>query len=310
MGARTFVLDNLTGKEASSVNIIRYEVLRQSLMRVLFAVAGLSAASNTSASQGLRWVAYYGADAPGISNELQKYDIIVLDSDRHPSLEPLLRRGRSVLGYLSVGEVNRFRPYFEEVRKEGILLEANTHWPDSYGVDVRDERWSARVLEQLVPSILSQGFTGVFLDTIDSAVALENDPVRSKSGFKLAMRQLIRRLRQNYPDITIAVNRGYALWPEISPWVNIVVGESVLSTYDFSKKVYYLREQNEALWQIEGILAAKRLNPALLTLTLDYWEAEDAAGINQIYERHRTTGLVPYVSTIALDRVIAEPGRP
>lgn len=292
------------------MSFFRVNFLLQSLRRVLFAIAGLSTASSTSADQELRWVAYYGADAPGISDELRKYDIIVLDSDRHPPLEPLLRRGRSVLAYLSVGEVHRSRSYFEEVRKEGILLEANEHWPESYGVDVRDARWSARIIERLVPSILDQGFDGVFLDTIDRVVALEQSTSRNGRGSAQAMRRLVRDLRRNFPGITIAVNRGYVLWPEISPWVNMVVGESVITNYDFTTKTYYLREQREVLLQVENILAAKSLNPALLTLTLDYWNAEDAAGIAQIYERQRASGMVPYVATIALDRVVAEPGRP
>lgn len=292
------------------MSLFRVDFLWQSLIRVLFAIAGLFAVSSTSADQGLRWVAYYGADAPGLSDDLQKYDVIVLDSDRHPPLEPLLRRGRSVLGYLSVGEVHRSRSYFEEVRKEGILLEANEYWPDSYGVDVRDARWSARVIEQLVPSILDQGFAGVFLDTIDRAVALEQSTSKDGRGSTQAMGQLVRRLRQNFPGITIAVNRGYVLWPEISPWVNMVVGESVITNYDFPTKTYYMREQREVLFQVEKVLAAKSLNPSLLTLTLDYWDAADEAGIAQIYERQRASSMVPYVATIALDRVVAEPGRP
>lgn len=291
------------------MNFFRTDLLWQHFIRVLFAIAGLSTASNTSADQGLRWVAYYGADAPGITDDLQKYNVIVLDSDRHPPIDSLLRRGRTVLGYLSVGEVHRSRSYFEDVRKEGILLEENEHWPDSYGVDVRDGRWSARVIERLVPSILNQGFTGVFLDTIDRAVALDQS-TKNGQGATQAMRQLVRSLRQNFPGITIAVNRGHVLWPQISPWINIVVGESVITNYDFLTKTYHLREQREVLWQVESVLAAKSLNPSLLTLTLDYWDDTDAAGISQIYQRQRASGMVPYVGTIALDHVVTEPGRP
>src|SRR5262245_38600002 len=106
-----------------------------------------------------RWAAYYSNSAP--IPEFDGFSLLVLDSDHHPALQYLLGQGKMLLGYLSVGEVERNRSYFAAVRSENILLQENRNWAGSYFVDVRDPRWSKRVLEELIPQILKSGFGGV-----------------------------------------------------------------------------------------------------------------------------------------------------
>ena len=49
-------------------------------------------------------------------------------------------------------------------------------------VDVRSDVWRNLLLNDIIPSILKNGYQGIFLDTLDSAEALERqDPVKSKA---------------------------------------------------------------------------------------------------------------------------------
>jgi hypothetical protein len=41
--------------------------------------------------------------------------------------------------------------------------------------------------------------------------------------------------------------------------------------------------------------------------SLDYWDAGDSDGIVAIYARERALGHTPYVATILLDQIVAEP---
>ena len=60
-------------------------------------------------AQSVPWVAYYSDDAP--PEAFSAYRIVVLDSHSHPLLAPLSDRGKTLLGYLSLGEVEEHRPY-------------------------------------------------------------------------------------------------------------------------------------------------------------------------------------------------------
>ena len=106
-----------------------------------------------------RWAVYYGEKAAPAA--FAGLDLVVLESDRHPDIEAIAALGAKVVGYLSVGEVHRTRAYHDEVRREGILVYENPVWPGAFAVDVRDPRWRRRVLDELIPSILARGFSGV-----------------------------------------------------------------------------------------------------------------------------------------------------
>jgi hypothetical protein len=103
------------------------------------------------------------------------------------------------------------------------------------------------------------------------------------------------------------VNRGYALMPEIAGSIDIVLGESVLTTFDAATRAYARVPEPDVAWQVEALRRAKALNPALRIFTLDYWDPADTAGVRRIYAEQRANGFVPYVSTPMLDTLIEEP---
>lgn len=270
------------------------------------ALATLSRHSNAH-TDDLRWAVDYSAS--GSPSAMLDYDVLVLDADRHPPLDALVETGKSVLGYLSLGEVNDSRHYFSGLKTHGVLLGGNDNWPGSYRIDVRSRIWSKMVLETLIPDLLRQGFSGVFIDTVDTAVYLEqSEPIRHL-GMRNAAVELILAIRANYPGITIMLNRGYDILPLVGSSVDIVLGESVYSTYDFSSKTYRRVVEADYHFQRELLRKAKANNPALQVFTLDYWDPSDERGVAEIYELQRRNGFSPYVSVISLDRILTEPGR-
>jgi len=248
---------------------------------------------------------YYAATAT--ADELEPYDLLVLDHQNHPPLEPLVDRGKTVLGYLSVGEIASDRPWFDEVREEGILLGENENWKGSFMVDLRDPRWTARVVEEMVPRVLQAGFKGVFLDTLDNAGHLERTDAARFRGMSFAGVRLVRAIRRHYPDMPIMVNRAYDLLPRIAKDVDMVLGESVYTTYDWKTKKYKRVSERDYELQLGFLREAARVNPEVRIFTLDYWDPDDAEGVAEVYATERANGFSPYVATIELNRIVPEP---
>ncbi len=257
------------------------------------------------ASAQVRWAAYYGQDAP--LHAFEEFRVLVFDSDAHPPLAPLAAQGKALLGYLSAGEVASYRSYYPAVRAQGILLGENSNWKGSFFVDVRDSRWTRRVLDELIPQILRRGFAGVFLDTLDNPAHLERMNPRSNRGMSTAAAALVTAIRGRYPHITIMLNRAYDLLPSVDRHIDYALGESVYADYDFETKRYQLVPRALYEQQVRILQSVRERRPQVRVLTLDYWDPADPAGVARIYAEQRKNGFNPYVSTVELDRVVPEP---
>ncbi|MBT5413295.1 MAG: endo alpha-1,4 polygalactosaminidase [Rhodospirillaceae bacterium] len=256
-------------------------------------------------TQAAPWLVYYADSEP--PEAFRAFDLLVLDSQFHPPLDVLRDRGKVLLGYISLGEVEQHRPWFEAVRAEGILLQENRFWPGSFFVDLRDKRWVERVIEELVPAVLHAGFDGLFFDTLDNPLYLEETDPQAYAGMTEAAARLVRAIRLNYPTVPIMMNRAYGLLPEVETAIDMVLGESVYADYDFETESY--RHVETALYreQVALLKAAQARRPALRVMTLDYWNPEDRAGIEEIYRVQRSNGFEPYVATINLDVIVPPP---
>lgn len=270
---------------------------------IAVALLGVALMARVSAEPS-RWAVYYAADAELIA--FAPYDLLVLDADRHPPLGPLVDRGKTLLGYLSLCEVSRDRSYFSEVEAEGLLLGEHPVWTGAYYIDIRDRRWHRRVVEELIPRLLRSGFTGLFFDTLDDAAHLERqDP--SRRGMQAAAVRLVRTIRRHYPGVTLMMNRGYDLLPEVDGDIDAVLGESVHATYDRVRQRYVPVRDADTAEQLRVLKRAKARHPNLRLFSLDYWDPDDQSGLKRIYAQARANGFEPYVATIALDRLVTEP---
>lgn len=251
------------------------------------------------------WAVYYADKAAPI--EFVDYTLVVLDATYHPPLEPLKNMGKRLLGYISLGEVENWRPYFAAVKAEGLTLGENPHWKGSFSVDVRDPRWTARVLDQLIPAILAKGFDGLFFDTLDNPPDLERRDPKRFAGMTKAAAGLVQAIRARHPQATLMLNRAYEILPDVADAIDIALGESVHADWDFEAKRYRLVDDAEYRRQVGLLKQAQARAPRLKVYTLDYWDPTDPAGIARIYAEQRRNGFSPYVATVKLDLLVPEP---
>jgi uncharacterized protein (TIGR01370 family) len=250
-----------------------------------------------------RFAVYYGLQDDAA---LADYEVLVLDSDFEPALVNRYR-ARFKLGYLSLGEVHSSRGYAGHMEKMGLLLSGNPNWEGARYVELRDPRWKARVVNELIPGILASGFNGIFLDTLDSAEFLESsDPGRFK-GMTDAAADVVKTIRARFPRITIMVNRGYAVMPKIAQDIDMLLGESVCSTFEYDSGKYVRVKPADIRWQLDRMQEARRVKPSLQLFSLDYWDPADSAGVARIYEEQIAQGFSPYVATIDLRQIVPRP---
>jgi uncharacterized protein (TIGR01370 family) len=247
------------------------------------------------------WAVFYGEDAP--MERFKPFYLLVFDSDAHPALQKFTGQDKLFLGYLSLGEVEQGRAHFPAVQKEGLFLGENPVWKESQYVDLRDPRWAKRVIEELIPAILFQRFDGLFLDTLDNAGYLEDTDPEKFRGMRAAAIHLVKAIRLHYPQIKIMMNRGFDLMPELASQVDMLLGESLYTTYDFARKRYERVPADQYAQQVVQMQRAKTANPQLTLYALDYWDPADTATIKEIYRAEREHGLNPYVSTPELTSI-------
>lgn len=258
-----------------------------------------------AASPAKKWVVYFHENLP---NEVYApYSLIILEGDQYPDISPLLESKKTVLGYLGVGEVSYDRYYFTAVKKEGLLLETNKNWPDSRMVDLRNKLWTKRIIEELIPCLLFQHFSGIFLDTVDNAIYLEEkDPIKYR-GMKQAAIELIKTIRLHYPHIVLMMNRGLAILPHVAKDIDMVLAENILAEYDFKTHTSHLVPEKQYLEEVKKLKEAKEINPRLEIYTLDYWDTKDKEGMKKIYDIQMKQGFYPYVTSIELDQITPSP---
>jgi uncharacterized protein (TIGR01370 family) len=216
----------------------------------------------------------------------------------------IAQTGARLCGYLSLGEIRTADPFFAAL-DSAILLEENPAWPRTRRIDIRHRSWTDLVLNEMIPSIAAQGFTGLLLDTLDTPPYLERQDPDGNRGMRQAAVDLVSAIRRTYPDIILIMNRGYDLLPDVADRLDGIVVESLLTTTDPSG--YKWNEQSEVALQLSLLSPALARRDRLPILSLDYWAPEDIATIRQIYLRERLLGHHPYVATRLLDQIIPQP---
>lgn len=234
------------------------------------------------------YAVYYGRDK---IDKLSGYDLVILEPDNYSKdeIQKLKENGTIIVAYLSIGEVSASRSYFSEVRE--CIIGKNPTW-NSYYVNVSCKRWQDIILNEIIPKILSKGFDGVFLDTIDVVDLYPN--------MKRDMIELIASIRKNYPDIVIIQNRGFSIIDETVKYINGILFECFTTRYNWKSKTYEVWSSKDLNWidNIAEKLVKLRKKYGIIVLTLDYAENES---LKRFCIRHAEKfGFIPFVSTINL----------
>lgn len=251
--------------------------------------------------QNKTWLCYY--DKYFGLDEYGRFDIVVLDGFHHPALRRYEPGKPLLIGYVSVGEEKPGGPAWELVQNKPYVIGSNANW-DTLVLDLRSLEWQNTLLDTVIPGVLAQGFDGIFLDTLDSPLALEaGENAQKFSGMSAATVEFLHKLRARYPNLVIVQNRALTILPKTARLIDYVLIESLFSDYDFKEKTYQETSAELRAELIDLVRKGTQENPQLGVLTLEYASANQTEMIRDAIAFSRRNGFIPYVSTIALDQI-------
>ena len=193
---------------------------------------------------------YYGAQPP--LAELRAFDAAVTDPDQ-PGAQPAAAAGHADFAYVSLGEVQPFRPWFPELPSAWLGGE-NKAW-GSRLVDPAAPGWADFVADRIVAPLWARGYRGFFLDTLDSYRLLpggDADRQRREDGLVA----VIRRIKQRWPEARLILNRGFEILPRVRPGVLIHLHDIFLP-FDYPSEWIF---KDGRTWNEQYVLRAFLMN--------------------------------------------------
>lgn len=265
--------------------------------RVLAAVLGslsLAAPVAISAEALCNAVFYYGDAANW--NSLRAFQLAVVEPDAGllSPPPPHATAGASKtdwFAYVSATEITAFRDYYFDVPlswRAGL----NSAWQSEI-IDPATPGWPSFFVESVVTPLWNRGYTGFFLDTLDSYELLDLNDAQLEHS-RQGLLRLIRAIKDKYPEAKLILNRGFELLPAIHQDVYAVAFESLYRGWDQTKGRYVEVSQDDRAWllkQIERIQQRYKLP----IIAIDYCPPDDMDCARQTVKQIRALGVIPYV---------------
>lgn len=231
---------------------------------------------------------------------LKKYDMIILDPDNHPPLDEL--RKRLLIAYLSCGEAENYRTYWNKIKDEPWIIGENPNWPGNFYVDISHPQWQNIILNEVIPKIINQGFRGLMLDTLDTASYLEDVFPDKYKGRKQVMVEMIKKIHTRYPQLYLISNNGFSILEKIAPYLSGALAEDITMQIDFKNGGYKRVDKSERQRKVK-ILTKIKKKYNLEIFTLDYVASGDKKMRKIAYNFSKRKGFHPYIAEKDLNRI-------
>jgi uncharacterized protein (TIGR01370 family) len=233
-----------------------------------------------------------------LARRYRGYDLVVVDGQEASAAQVRRLRagGRIVLAYLSVGTIERGRPWFAAAKRYRLDLWGD--WGEWYA-DTARPGYRRLIAGRVAPGILAKGFDGLFLDNVDMVETHR----RRAPGMRTLVRSLARRVHRG-GGLLLAQNGEDSIGP-LLPVLDGWNREDVTFTWSFDRHAYEraggLRAHQRALRRI----AAR----GLLVTATDYAAAGDLQARDEAISNACAAGALPFVSNISLTRIAQPPAR-
>ncbi len=206
---------------------------------------------------------YYGDKTVPESCLNAKRIALLPSSVTFSDLLEIKRQGVVPLAYISILEADPDAYYFNDMPSEILTNVNNENW-NSIIIDIRKESAQQFILG-LVESALDKGFSGVFIDTMDSYELVSK---REWPSYQSALVKLVKRIRNILPaNSQIWTNRGFNELDQIASVIDGVAFESLYRDFDGSK--YFMMPDDERDWLMEKAREAKK--KGLKVVSIEYF---------------------------------------
>jgi len=232
-----------------------------------------------------------------VGERFAPFDVVVVDGEEatRADVAAIARHGTVVLGYLSVGTIERWRSWYPLLR--AYRLNPDRDWSGEWFADASRRGFRRALLRRIAPRLLAKGFDGLFLDNVDMV------ETRNHRAQRPGMRHLVRRLA------ALVHGEGGLLFAQNGAWAlrrlrlaRLLDGwnrEDVTFTYDFARH-RYARVRPGAHREAMRELRRMRRRFGLLTTATDYTARARGRAARAAIASACAAGALPYVSDIGL----------
>ncbi|MGQ4833852.1 MAG: MJ1477/TM1410 family putative glycoside hydrolase [Candidatus Asgardarchaeia archaeon] len=163
-----------------------------------------------------------------------KYDLLIIDYSKDGSddnaftideIKQIKNSGHIVISYLSIGEAESYRYYWNESwdqNHDGIpdddapdwLGQENPSWPGNYAVRYWDPEWQSIIFgnnDSYLDKIINAGFDGVMLDKVDEFEYFESENNESYELMIDFILKIINYAKSKNPDFLVFIQNGEKL---------------------------------------------------------------------------------------------------
>lgn len=254
-----------------------------------------------------KWACYYG-DKPELLQKLENYNLVIMEPDIQ-NFTPPEKTKTSYIGYVSLGEAERFRWYWYHIEGKEFILWENKNWKDDFIIDIRSIAWQNLLIDKIIPKILKKGYHGLFFDTIDTPIYLEEKDPEKYKGSVMALGRLIYRIRKKYPDITLISNNGLRAIEHFGAYIDVFLIEGLNTTYDFNKKIYKAADVEWRNHRLSLISKNRELIKEKPVIVIDYL-LQNQNKLRQLsLNICNENGLIPYHTTVDLHTLFPSPNK-
>ena len=133
----------------------------------LTAVTPLNGVVSAQAATTTSWGIIIGTTLHGNTSRVKNYKNIVVDVQHYypNEIKKLKSGGRKVYSYMSIGSLEKYRPYYNRFKKYTLGSYAN--WSQERWMDVSRKEWQDFIVNELVASVRRKGCDGLWLDNTD-----------------------------------------------------------------------------------------------------------------------------------------------
>jgi cysteinyl-tRNA synthetase len=247
------------------------------------------------------------------------HDLLVIDSEisanraferefSRKEVDRMRRRpdgiSRVLLAYLSIGEAERYRPYWREewydaAQKPAWLHKENRRWAGNYAVQFWDPEWQRLIFggpESYLDRIMAQGFDGVYLDRADAFFEWRKLQPSARTDMVTFIARLAEHARRKRSEFLVVMQNAEELL-EDAPVLQTIDG---IAKEDLLYGVRRGEEPNkpgDVSWSIQLLQKARAAGRKVLVV--EY--LKDPQRIREAAGRIREEGFVPYFAPRRLE---------
>jgi uncharacterized protein (TIGR01370 family) len=197
-------------------------------------------------------------------DKLKEYRLVVIEPSEFTSeqIKQLHAEGKKVYGYLNIGAVEEYRPYFNRFKK--LFLGVYEDWPDERWINAAAPAWQNFIVNELGRQYSDMGFDGFFLDNADVYYNFKTEAIyQGLCAILQGLKNYNMKLVINGGDtfVTRCINENKYLFDAVNQ-------ETVFTSINFETGTYGAQTAEETTYFKEYL--AKVKNSGLSVYLLEY----------------------------------------